>query len=46
MSCSEADESALLKLMVQAEDDIRAKRYSWQDDVFARIKARLDQREE
>ena len=35
---------ALLKLMVQGEEDIRAKRYSGQDEVFARIKVRLDQR--
>lgn len=35
---------ALLKLMVQGEEDIRAKRYSGQDEVFVRIKAQLDQR--
>jgi prevent-host-death family protein len=35
---------ALLKLMVQGEEDIRAKRYSGQDEVFARIRARLDKR--
>jgi prevent-host-death family protein len=33
---------ALLKLMVQGEEDIRTKQYSGQDEVFARIKARLD----
>ena len=35
---------ALLKLMVQGEEDIRAERYDNQENVFARIKARLDQR--
>jgi prevent-host-death family protein len=35
---------ALLKLMVQGEEDIRAGQYSDQDEVFARVKARLDQR--
>lgn len=37
---------ALLKLMVQGEEDIRAERYSGQDEVLARIRARLDQRAE
>jgi len=37
---------ALLKLMVQGEEDIRSGRYSGQDEVFARIKARLDGRAE
>lgn len=35
---------ALLKLMVQGEEDIRAGRCDSQENVFARIKARLDQR--
>lgn len=35
---------ALLKLMVQGEEDIRAERYDSQENVFARIKARLDRR--
>ena len=34
----------LLKLMSQGNEDIRAERYSRQDELFARIKARLDQR--
>lgn len=35
---------AMLKLMVQGEEDIRAGRCSGQDEVFAHIKAHLDQR--
>ena len=37
---------ALLKLMVQGEDDIRAGRLTDQDDVFSGIEARLTARKE
>jgi prevent-host-death family protein len=37
---------ALLKLMVQGEDDIRAGRLTEQDEVFSRIDARLVARRE
>lgn len=35
---------AMLKLMVQGENDIRAGRLSGQDEVFSRIEARLAER--
>lgn len=35
---------AMLKLMVQGEDDIRAGRLSGQEEVFARIEAKLTER--
>lgn len=35
---------ALLKLMVQGEDDIRAGHLAEQDEVFARIEARLTEK--
>lgn len=35
---------AMLKLMVQGENDIRADRLSGQDEVFSRIEARLSER--
>lgn len=35
---------AMLKLMVQGENDIRADRVSGQDEVFSRIEARLAER--
>lgn len=35
---------AMLKLMVQGENDIHAGRLSGQDEVFARIEARLAER--
>ncbi|NVN99894.1 MAG: type II toxin-antitoxin system Phd/YefM family antitoxin [Geobacteraceae bacterium] len=37
---------ALLKLMVQGEEDIRHGRHSGQDEVFARIRERLEKRAE
>jgi prevent-host-death family protein len=37
---------ALLKLMVQGEDDIRAGRLDEQDEVFSRIDAKLTARRE
>lgn len=37
---------ALLKLMIQGENDIRAERLVEQDEVFSRIEARLTARKE